>query len=166
MNYLILGLIALPLLSVKAIAQPISYPVADSVTIAANNAPEKAIDESTDFIFYKLYPQLNSRKIRSNETQYIKEWAAIKKVLGDGNLVYQRGCNVRSEWRLSEYDAPGVIAGPILLSSTVLNKVADAVFYTRYPELGYRKIKPSETSLASEWSQIRRAVSWGDPCLY
>jgi hypothetical protein len=166
MNYLILGLIAVPLLSVKVIAQPISYPVANSVIIAANNAPEKVIDESTDYIFYRLHPQLNSRKIRSNETQYINEWAAIKKILADDNFVYERSCNGKFRWRLSEYDAPAVRAGPILLSSPVLNKVADAIFYTRHPELGYRKIRPSEISLASEWSQIRRAVSWPDPCLY
>jgi hypothetical protein len=166
MNYLILGLIALPLLSVKAIAQPISYPVADSVTIAANNAPEKAIDESTDFIFYKLHPQLNSRKIRSNETQYIKEWAAIKKVLGDGNLVYERGCGPSYWWRLSEYDTLGRNGGEIIRFSPLLNKVADAVFYTRHPELGYRTIKPSETQLAFEWSKIRQGVSLVHPCYY
>jgi hypothetical protein len=166
MKYLILGLIAVPLLSVKAIAQPISYPVADSVLIAANNAPEKAIDESTDFIFYRLHPQLNSRKIRSNETQYINEWAAIKKVLADGNLVYKRFCGPNFGWHLAEYDTPGRHPREIMVFSSVLNKVADAIFYTRHPELGYRKIRPSETSLASEWSQIRRAVSWPDPCFY
>ncbi|NJK68168.1 MAG: hypothetical protein HC789_15590 [Microcoleus sp. CSU_2_2] len=128
MNYLILGLTAVPLLSVKAIAQPIDYPVADSVLIATNRAPEKVIDELTDSIFYKLHPQLNRCKIRPNETQYINEWAAIRKVLRDGNLVYERGCGLW--WHLSEYDTPGRY-GEIIKFSPVLNKVADAVFYTR-----------------------------------
>ena len=123
MNYLILGLIALPSLSVKAIAQPISYPVADSVTIAANNAPEKAIDESTDFIFYKLHQGLNSRKIRSNETQYIKEWAAIKKVVSQDNLMYEMDCgrnlNNNYQWRLSSYDSSGLARNASPLSSPV-----------------------------------------------
>ncbi|WP_293356012.1 MULTISPECIES: hypothetical protein [unclassified Microcoleus] len=166
MKYLILGLIAVPLLSVKVLAQPNRYPVADSVTIAANNAPEKAIDELTDWIFYRLHPQLNSRKIRSNETQYINEWAAIKKVLGDGNLVYERGCGSNFGWRLSEYDTPGKYGVGIIRFSPVMNKVADAVFYSRHPELGYRKIQPSETSLASEWSKIRQGITLIDPCFY
>ncbi|HBK99808.1 MAG TPA: hypothetical protein DD001_22050 [Microcoleaceae bacterium UBA10368] len=163
MNYLILGLIAIPLLSVKAIAQPINYPVVDSVTIAANNAPEKAIDEFTDSIFYRLHPQLNSRKIRSNETQYINEWAAIRKVVRD-NLVYELECTRRLsyDWLISKYD--GQARNGLILSSPVLNKVADVVFYTRHLELGYRRIHPSETSLASEWSRIRRAVSLLHPC--
>ncbi|MCU0547468.1 MAG: hypothetical protein MUE44_35795 [Oscillatoriaceae cyanobacterium Prado104] len=166
MNFLILGLITFPLLSVKALAQPISYPVADSVTIAANNAPEKDLDKFTDMIFYRLHPQLNDRKIRSNETQYINEWAAIRKVLRDGNLVYEQGCNVRLEWRLSEYDTPGRFGVGLVAFSSVLNKVADAVFYTRYPGLGYRRIQPDETRLVSEWSKIRRGVSLIDPCFY
>ena len=166
MNYLILGLVILPLLSVKAIAQPISYSVADSVMIAANNAPEKAIDEFTDSIFYKLHPQLNRRQIRSNETQYINEWAAIRKALRDDNFVYQRGCNVRLEWQLSEYDTPGRYGREIIVFSSVLNQVADAVFYTRHPELGYCTIKSSETRLASEWSKIRQGVSLIPPGYY
>lgn len=166
MNYFILGLIAIPLFSVKAIAQPISYPVSDSVLIAANNAPEKVIDELTDSIFYNLHPQLNRRKIRSNETQYINEWAAIKKVLADDNFVYERSCNGKFRWRLSEYDTPGRHSREIMVFSSVLNKVADAVFYTRHPELGYRRIQRSETRLASEWSKIRQEVSWPDPCFY
>ncbi|WP_341734523.1 hypothetical protein [Microcoleus sp. EPA2] len=167
MNYLILGLIGIPLLSVKVLAQHIGYPVAASVMIAANNAPEKAIDELTDSIFYNLYPQLDRRKIRSNETQYINEWAAIRKVLmGDGNLVYERGCGPSYWWHLSEYDTPGRNGREIIVFSPVLNKVADAVFYTRHPELGYRTIKPSETRLASEWSKIRQGVSLVHPCYY
>lgn len=167
MNYLILGLIAVPLLPVKAIAQPIGYPLADSVLIAANNAPEKAIDELTDSIFYKLHPQLNRRKIRSNETQYINEWAAVRKVLmGDGNLVYERGCGPSYWWHLSEYDDMRRNGVEIIRFSSLLNKVADAVFYTRHPELGYRTIQRSETSLASEWSKIRQGVSLVHPCYY
>ncbi|MEK0194706.1 MAG: hypothetical protein EAZ78_03700 [Oscillatoriales cyanobacterium] len=166
MNYLILGLIAIPLLSVKVLAQHIGYPVAASVMIAANNAPEKAIDEWTDNIFYKLHPQLNRRKIRPNETQYINEWAAIRKVLRDGNLVYERGCGPSYWWHLSEFDTPGRNPREIVVFSSVLNKVADAIFYTRNPDLGYRAIQRSETRLASEWSKIRQGVSLVHPCYY
>jgi hypothetical protein len=170
MKYLILGLIVVPCFPMKTMAQPVTYPAADSVQIAANRAPEKAIDGLTDFIFYNLHPQLNRRKIRSDETQYIKEWAAIKKVVSNDNLVYERDCgrnlNNNYEWRLSKYDSSGLGQGRNAspLSSPVLNKVADAVFYGRHPELDYRRIQPIETSLASEWLQIRRAISSLHPC--
>ncbi len=170
MKYLILGLIAIPFFPMKAMAQPVTYPAADSVQIAAaNRAPEKAIDRLTDYIFYNLHPQLNSRKIRSDETQYINEWAAIKKVVSNDNLVYQDACGRNStnyEWLLSKYDGdgPGRAGRTISLSSPVLDKVADAVFYIRHPELGYRRIQPSETRLASEWSKIRQGVSSLHPC--
>jgi len=72
----------------QAIAQPITHPAVVPVQVAASQAPEKAIDELTDSIFYNLYRGLNRRKIRSDETQYINEWAAIKKVVSEDNLVY------------------------------------------------------------------------------
>ncbi|MDF0552671.1 hypothetical protein [Kamptonema sp. UHCC 0994] len=105
MNYLIFGLITVSLFTSSAIAQPVTRHAArmpaDSVQIAANRAPEKAIDGLTDFIFYQLHPELNHRKIRSDETQYINEWAAIKKVVSNDNLVYGDVCDANSrnyEW--------------------------------------------------------------------
>ena len=169
MNYLILGLIVVPFFPMKAMAQPVTYPAADSVQIvAANRAPEKAIDRLTDFIFYNLHPQLNRRRIRPDETQYIREWAAIKKVVSNDKLVYEKECgrnpNNNYQWRLSSYDSSGLGRNASPLSSPVFNKVADAVFYTRHPELGYRRIQPSETRLVSEWSKIRQGVSSLHPC--
>jgi hypothetical protein len=168
MNYLILELIAVSFFPMKSLAQPVTYPAArvrvDSVQVAANRAPEKAIDELTDFSFNQVHLHLNRRKIRSDETQYIKEWAAIKKVVSDDNLVDEKKCfeSLDYEWRLSQYDEQG--RKELLFSSPVLNKVADAVFYARHPELGYRKVPPGETRLALEWSKIRQAVGLLHPC--
>ena len=125
----------------------------DSVQVVVPIAPEKAIDRLTDFIFYNLHPELNRRKIRFDETQYINEWASIKKVVSNDNLVYQDACGRNStnyDWLLSKYDGEGGgrEGRTISLSSPVLDKVADAVFYTRHPELGYRRIQFSEKSLA------------------
>ncbi|MEG4087949.1 hypothetical protein [Microcoleus sp. Pol12B4] len=167
MNYSIFGLIAVPFLSGATVARPASYPAARApaaVQVATRTVPpQKYISEWTDFIFYKLHPQLNRRKIGPDETQYINEWSAIQKVVRN-NLVYEPGCNRRFsyDWLISVYD--GQSRNGLILSSPVLNKVADAVFYTRHSELGYRRIQPDETSLASEWSRIRRAVSLLHPC--
>ncbi len=167
MNYLIWGLIAAPLFSSPARAQPVTYSASrvhvDSVQVVANRVPEKAIARLIDFIFYKLHPELNRRKIRSDKTRHINEWSAIQKVVRN-NLVYEPGCNRRLsyDWLISVYD--GESSNGLILSSPVLNKVADAVFYIHHPELSYRMIQPDETSLVSEWSQIRRAVSLLHPC--
>lgn len=109
MNYLIWGLIAAPLFSNPAIAQPVTYSASivyvEGVQVVANRAPEKASARLTDFIFYNLHSELNRRKIRSDETQYIKEWAAIPQVMRD-NWVYEPGCNRRLsyDWLISVYD--------------------------------------------------------------
>ncbi|MEO9124916.1 MAG: hypothetical protein ABI262_09555, partial [Microcoleus sp.] len=68
------------------------------------------------------------------------------------------------EWLLSKYDDESPGNNTSVFSSPVLDKVADAIFYTRHPELVYRRIQPSEMRLASEWSGIRRAVSSWYPC--
>ena len=164
MNYLIFALIAVPLFPMQAIAQPITNLTAVPVQVAASQAPEKAIDNLTDSIFYNLYPGLNRRKIRSDETQYINEWAAIKKVVSQDSLVYQDVCGRNSnnyEWLLSKYDGQGSGRDASAFSSPVLDKVADAIFYTRHPELG-RKIKPGEYKLKNEWMKIRQAI-WTMP---
>ena len=147
--------------------QNLNAPRQSSVAVTPQ-APEKALDELTDFIFYSLHPQLNRRRIRPDEAQYVKEWAAIKKVVSNDNLVYEKECGRNPDnnyrWRLSSYDSSGLGRNASPLSSPVLNKVADAVFYTRHPELDYRRIQPSETGLASEWSKIRQGVSSLHPC--
>lgn len=173
MNYWIFGLITISFFTSSASTQPVTPHAArvpaDSVQIAANRAPEKALDGLTDLIFYQLHPELNHRKIRSDETQYINEWAAIKQVVSNDNLVYGDVCDANSrnyEWLLSKYDGEGPgrqgVTSPF--TSPVLDKVADAVFYTRHPELNYRKVQPSETRLVSEWSKIRQGVSLLHPC--
>jgi hypothetical protein len=129
---------------------------AQSTIISQNIAPQKFIDIWTHNIFYSLHPELSNRKIQSFETEYIREWQAIEIVIAN-NLTYQMGCTGRG-WGLSEYDHTNVRTGKRLLTSTVLDKVADAVFYTRHPELGDRKIQPGEYKLTNEWMMIRQAI--------
>lgn len=129
--------------------------------IAQNKAPQRFIDIWTDNIFSNLHPELSGRKIQSSETEYIREWQAIQTVVAN-NLTPKMGCTGDSGWGLSEFDGVNVRTGKRLLTSTVLNKVADAIFYTRHPELGDRKIQPGEDKLTNEWMKIRQAI-WTMP---
>jgi hypothetical protein len=141
--------------------------------IPANSQPQEIIDPRgeeliarwTDNFFYSVNPQLSQRKIRADETLYIREWNAIARVVPD-ILVYENsacGGDKRTfEWLLSNYDTQS--RNGLNLVSEDLDKIADAIFYVRNPELGGRKIQPGETALANEWLRIRTAVSQLHPC--
>jgi hypothetical protein len=131
---------------------------------SANSQPQEVIDRYTDNFFYSVNPQLSGRKIRAGETEYIREWNAIQRVVPT-ILAYQNNeCSQSYFWLLVSYDDQP--RRDRLLVSDALDKVADAIFYSRNPQLGYRKIQPGETALANEWLRIRRAVSLLPPCFY
>ncbi|KOR36013.1 MULTISPECIES: hypothetical protein [Planktothricoides] len=131
----------------------------------ANSQPQETIDRWADNFFYSVNPQLSRRKIRADETLYIREWNAIARVVPD-ILVYENstcgGDKPTFEWLLENYD--GQSRNGLNLVSEDLNKIADAIFYVRNPELGGRRIQSGETGLANEWMRIRTAVSRLHPC--
>lgn len=124
---------------------------------------QEIIDDWTDEFFYRANPQLSGRQIRANETEYIREWNAIERIIPD-LLVYNNNpvCGDRN-WILESYDHLSVNEGKALVSDE-LNQVADAIFYARHPELSGRKIRSNETQLANEWLRIRSTVSLLHPC--
>lgn len=126
---------------------------------------QETIDRWADNFFYSVNPQLSRRKLRADETLYIREWNAIARVVPDilvyGNNACSRG-NQNLEWMLSNYDTQS--RNGLNLVSEDLDKIADAIFYVRNPELGGRKIQPGETALANEWLRIRTAVSQLHSC--
>lgn len=135
-----------------------------SPTIAYSQ-PQEIIDRWADNFFYSVNPQLSGRKIRADETLYIREWNAIARVVAN-ILVYENSAcgreNQNFEWLLENYDTQS--RNGLNLVSEDLNKIADAIFYVRNPELAGRKIQPGETALANEWMRIRTAVSRLHPC--
>jgi len=137
-----------------------------SPTIAnSQQLNQETIDRWADNFFYSVNPQLSRRKLRADETLYIREWNAIARVVPD-ILVYENsacgGDKPTFEWLLENYD--GQSRNGLNLVSEDLNKIADAIFYVRNPELGGRKIQSGETALANEWLRIRTAVSQLAPC--
>ena len=137
-------------------------------TTPASSQPrltQKTINEWTDNFFYSANPQLSRRKIGSNETEYIREWNAIQRIVPDILVYMYNECADNLLWLLEEYDDESPTDGRLLISED-LDKVADAIFYARNPELGYRRIRPGETRLANEWSRIRSSVSRLPLCFY
>ena len=134
------------------------------MTEARKSIPSEAIDDWTDHFFYSVNPQLSERKIRPDETEYIQEWNAIQRVMNELLVTENHGCQSRlgHSVGLASYDS--LSRDGVNLESQDLDRVADAIFYARNPQLGDRRIQPGETRLANEWLRIRRGVSRLHPC--
>lgn len=130
---------------------------------------QEIIDDWTDEFFYRVNPELSGRQIRADETEYIREWNAIERIMPD-LLVYNNNMCGDTEWILESYDHIALNYDEIPVNdghglvSDALNQVADAIFYTRNPELSGRNIGSDETQLAHEWLRIRKAVRMLHPC--
>jgi hypothetical protein len=111
---------------------------------ALASVPTSVLDQHTDSYFGDIHPEMRDRRIQANQTQYTKEWLAIREVLRN-RISYGRVCYKDGY----DYDVENY--GGALIAIT------DAVFYVRHPELAGRKIKPNETRLTREWNSIWRS---------
>jgi hypothetical protein len=130
----------------RATAYPISY--------------DDAVNETADMLFHHLHRDLNGRKIAADEYEYIREWQAIHDVVGQGVLQYEkdnpknRGCDSPEWYYPSNSDRDVAID----------EKLADAVFQSRYPERRGQLIRPQEQSAIREWNKIKKAM-FSDICV-
>jgi hypothetical protein len=124
---------------------------------------EAAIDQETDRVLYRVNPELNGRKLRSEDGQYIKEWQAIRQVVAQEMNPEVSRCAGDQYWELASYDGiNGLRSGR--RGSPTFDRIADAIFYSRHPELGGRRISASNTKLAREWTTIRQTIMVEQPC--
>ncbi|HEY9597902.1 MAG TPA: hypothetical protein V6D33_09550 [Cyanophyceae cyanobacterium] len=138
-----------------------------SSTLTANAAQtrEEAINAQTDMFFYTVNPQLNERKLRSDDYGYIREWNAIRKAVEQEMKPTASECDGQY-WELYDYDwnyGLNVPNGSPHVSRS-FDRIADAIFYSRHPELAGRPLSSSNSKLAREWNQIRRAIIVEQPC--
>jgi hypothetical protein len=130
----------------RATAYPISY--------------EDAVNETADMLFHHLHRDLNGRKIAADEYQYIREWQVIRDAVSQDVLQYtkddpkNKGCD-SPEWHYPWNRTRDV---------AIDEKLADAVFYSRYPERRGRSIQPHEQSAMREWNMIKKAM-FSDICV-
>ena len=111
---------------------------------AIASIPDSVIDQHADTYFRDANPEMLNRQIQPNQTEYQKEWLAIRKVLED-RIVYGKVCYKEGYG----YD--------VARYGETMQLLADAVFYTRHPELAGRKLRPGETELIKEWNSIARS---------
>jgi hypothetical protein len=135
--------------------------------LIANAAPtptrEAAIDWQTDLFLHKVNPELDGRKLQSDETNYIREWNAIRQAVDQEMKPNVSECAGDQYWELYSYDGiNGLHSGRHPAPS--FDRIADAIFYSRHPELIGRSLSSSNSALAREWSQIRQAIMVEQPC--
>ncbi|NEP56849.1 MAG: hypothetical protein F6K31_07455 [Symploca sp. SIO2G7] len=107
-----------------------------------SSIPSSKLNESTDFYFGLVHPEMQGRTIQPYQTQYKQEWLAIREVLRNRLVWTQQPCIDDSfNWYLTDY-------------SETITAISDAVFHVRHPELGGRQIQPHETELIREWKSI------------
>ena len=118
--------------------------------VATAETRQQSVNSVTDWLFGNLYPQLNRRKLRANEYQYIQEWQAIWTVINNGGLRYERADNINAcgipDWSFQNND------------ETLKERLADAVFYARYPERRGRPINPNERAAMREWLKLKNSM--------
>ncbi|NEP26252.1 hypothetical protein [Moorena sp. SIO3I6] len=113
--------------------------------------PESVLDRFTNFYFWQVNPEMSNRNIKSHQTQYKKEWLAIKEVW-----------KYRMVWMELPrcYADEGDYGYEIEDYGETIRAITDAVFYVRRPELKGRKIRLSETHLIREWNWIKQSFPY------
>lgn len=112
-----------------------------------------AINRITDNFFYQVNPELKGRKLGSRDRVYIREWNSLRQTIvpmvkTSREVCFRHGENEENYWEFH------------FTSKNSYDVVADAIFYSRYPEMTGKKLSPG-SSLAREWSKIRKPLYIG-----
>jgi hypothetical protein len=110
----------------------------------------------TDYFFYLVRPEMESKKIKFSETIYRREKIAIRQVIREVLLctcestVYKKNQDGSNQnYYLRNQEDNYFFAG-------FYRELTDAVFYARHPELSDRKSWSKDMNLATEWMFIRQ----------
>lgn len=109
----------------------------------------ESVDSVTDWLFYNVNPQLNRRKIGPNEHTYVREWNVIRQVINEGLVFEAKNRSSRSclpEWYFPNND------------EALKDRLADAIFYNRHPEMRGQKLRATDTTMIRKWRSIRNAM--------
>ncbi len=125
--------------------------ILSSPNIALAETREQSVDSVTDWLFGNLHPELNRRKLRSDEYEYIQEWNVIRQVIAQGGLRYHKvdpnspGCG-EPDWTFPNDD------------EALRERLANAVFYSRHPERNGEPIRQDETAAIQEWLKLKDSM--------
>lgn len=112
----------------------------------------QAVDGLTDFLFYKVNPQLNNRKLQAGDREYIRQWQRLREAIDPRVKSVQEVC-FRPEpgetgWEFTPINGETY--------EQTYDRLADTIFYSRHPQRTGQPIPKNDTIGISEWSAIRR----------
>ncbi|MEG4508221.1 hypothetical protein QUA81_31985 [Microcoleus sp. F6_B4] len=125
-----------------------------SPNLAKAESREQAVDRLTDFLFYRVNPQLNNRKLQAGDREYSNQWRRLREAIDP---------RVKSVQEVCYGSGPGdtgweftTINGETYEQTYDL--LADTIFYSRHPQRTGQPIPKSDRIGISEWSAIRREM--------
>ena len=113
---------------------------------------DQAVDRLKDFLFYKVNPQLNNRKLQAGDREYIRQWQRLREAIDPRVKSVQEVC-FRPEpgetgWEFTTINGETY--------EQTYDRLADTIFYSRHPQRTGQQIPKNYKISISEWSAIRR----------
>ena len=126
--------------------------VLSSPNLAKAESRDRAVDQLTDFLFYKVNPQLDNRKLQMGDREYSNQWRRLREAIDP---------RVKSVQEVCFRPAPGETGWEFTTINgetyeQTYDRLADTIFYSRHPQRTGQPIPKSDRISISEWSAIRR----------
>ena len=128
--------------------------VLSSPNLAKAESREQAVDRLTDFLFYKVNPQLNNRKLQAGDREYSNQWRRLREAIDP---------RVKSVQEVCFRPAPGETGWEFTTINgetyeQTYDRLADTIFYSRHPQRTGQPIPKNDKISISEWSAIRQEM--------
>jgi len=128
--------------------------IVSSPTLAKAESRDRAVDRLTDFLFYKVNPQLNNRKLQPGDREYIRQWQKLREAIDPRVKSVQEVCYSpepgETGWEFTVIDGQTY--------EQTYDRLADTIFYSRHPQRTGQPIPKNDQISISEWSAIRREI--------
>ena len=148
------------LLSIKSLSRfSIVFSLAIALVLSSPNlakaeSREQAVDRLTDFLFYRVNPQLNNRKLQAGDREYSNQWRRLREAIDPRVKSVQEVCfrpaPEETGWEFTTINGETY--------EQTYDLLADTIFYSRHPQRTGQQIPKSDRIGISEWSAIRREM--------
>jgi hypothetical protein len=134
-------------------------PNLDSATARDLESRTQAVDNLTDWFFYKVNPQLGDRKLRSDDSPiYIREWNAIRRTVDRETIATPGDCAGDAFWDF-DYRSHGrsLVSGarPYGGYANEEDRIADTIWTIRDPSGDKTRADVSK----QQWKKLRQLIS-------
>ena len=113
----------------------------------------RAVEIITNSLFYTLNPKLKNRKIQANESGYINEWNSLRDAIDKKMKPSSQACGKLYTPGEKEFWEFSPTSGQTF--DQAYNELADAVFYSRYPQMRNQVMRKPERD---NWLAIRDKI--------